>query len=132
MNDLLAQISKQDPAHDPRRNAPTISQEERGRTMAEQTVRKMINAYGARADEFQVTPGLSDDEWARMIGINLNGTFHGARAAAKRMIEAGKGGVIINIQSTTTQKVPAPVRSLLHCRGRREREKWCVSFREAT
>jgi NAD(P)-dependent dehydrogenase (short-subunit alcohol dehydrogenase family) len=68
----------------------------------------IAGVYPVRADEFQVTPGLSDDEWARMIGINLNGTFHGARAAAKRMIEAGKGGVIINIQSTTTQKVPAP------------------------
>jgi NAD(P)-dependent dehydrogenase (short-subunit alcohol dehydrogenase family) len=27
---------------------------------------------------------------------------------ARRMVDAGKGGVIINIQSTTTQKVPAP------------------------
>jgi NAD(P)-dependent dehydrogenase (short-subunit alcohol dehydrogenase family) len=43
-----------------------------------------------------------------MIGINLTGTFHGARAVARRMIDAGKGGVTINIQSTTTQKVPAP------------------------
>ena len=68
----------------------------------------IAGVYPVRADEFQVTPALTDDEWARMIGINLNGTFHGARAAAKRMIDAGKGGVIINIQSTTTQKVPAP------------------------
>jgi NAD(P)-dependent dehydrogenase (short-subunit alcohol dehydrogenase family) len=68
----------------------------------------IAGVYPVRAEEFQVTPGLEDDEWARMIGINLTGTFHGARAAAKRMIDAGKGGVIINIQSTTTQKVPAP------------------------
>ena len=68
----------------------------------------IAGVYPVRAEEFQVTPALDDAEWARMIGINLTGTFHGARAAAKRMIEAGKGGVIINIQSTTTQKVPAP------------------------
>jgi len=68
----------------------------------------IAGVYPVTADEFQVTPALTDDEWARMIGINLNGTFHGARAAARRMIHAGKGGVIINIQSTTTQKVPAP------------------------
>jgi NAD(P)-dependent dehydrogenase (short-subunit alcohol dehydrogenase family) len=68
----------------------------------------IAGVYPVRAEEFQVTPGLEDDEWARMIGINLTGTFHGARAAARRMIEGGKGGVIINIQSTTTQKVPAP------------------------
>jgi NAD(P)-dependent dehydrogenase (short-subunit alcohol dehydrogenase family) len=68
----------------------------------------IAGVYPVRAEEFQVTPDLGDDEWARMIGINLTGTFHGARAAAKRMIEAGNGGVIINVQSTTTQKVPAP------------------------
>jgi NAD(P)-dependent dehydrogenase (short-subunit alcohol dehydrogenase family) len=68
----------------------------------------IAGVYPVKAEEFQVTPALEDDEWARMIGINLTGTFHGARAAAKRMIDAGKGGVIINVQSTTTQKVPAP------------------------
>ena len=68
----------------------------------------IAGVYPVQADEFQVAATLGDAEWARMIGINLTGTFHGARAAARRMIEAGKGGVIINIQSTTTQKVPAP------------------------
>jgi NAD(P)-dependent dehydrogenase (short-subunit alcohol dehydrogenase family) len=68
----------------------------------------IAGVYPVERDEFQVTPALGDAEWSRMIGINLTGTFHGARAAARRMIDAGKGGVIINIQSTTTQKVPAP------------------------
>jgi NAD(P)-dependent dehydrogenase (short-subunit alcohol dehydrogenase family) len=68
----------------------------------------IAGVYPVQADEFQVAASLADAEWGRMIGINLTGTFHGARAAAKRMIEGGKGGVIINIQSTTTQKVPAP------------------------
>ncbi|MDP9258750.1 MAG: SDR family oxidoreductase [Actinomycetota bacterium] len=68
----------------------------------------IAGVYPVQADEFQVAASLSDAEWGRMIGINLTGTFHGARAAAKRMVAAGKGGVIINIQSTTTQKVPAP------------------------
>ena len=68
----------------------------------------IAGVYPVERDEFQVTPALDDATWGRMIGINLTGTFHGARAAATRMIAAGKGGVIINIQSTTTQKVPAP------------------------
>jgi NAD(P)-dependent dehydrogenase (short-subunit alcohol dehydrogenase family) len=68
----------------------------------------IAGVYPVTADEFQVAPVLADVEWDRMIGINLTGTFHGARAAAKRMIDAGKGGVIINVQSTVTQKVPAP------------------------
>jgi NAD(P)-dependent dehydrogenase (short-subunit alcohol dehydrogenase family) len=68
----------------------------------------IAGVYPVERDEFQVTPALADAEWDRMIGINLTGSFNGARAAAKRMIAAGKGGVIINIQSTVTQKVPAP------------------------
>jgi NAD(P)-dependent dehydrogenase (short-subunit alcohol dehydrogenase family) len=68
----------------------------------------IAGVYPVRAEEFQVTPALDDDAWARMIGINLTGTFHGARAAARRMIDGGKGGVIVNVQSTVTQKVPAP------------------------
>jgi NAD(P)-dependent dehydrogenase (short-subunit alcohol dehydrogenase family) len=68
----------------------------------------IAGVYPVKVEEFQVTPELGDAEWARMIGINLTGTFHGARAAASRMIAAGRGGVIINVQSTTTQKVPAP------------------------
>jgi NAD(P)-dependent dehydrogenase (short-subunit alcohol dehydrogenase family) len=64
--------------------------------------------YPVKAEDFAVTPDMSDAIWERTIGINLTGTYRGARAAASRMIAAGKGGVIINIQSTTTQKVPAP------------------------
>jgi NAD(P)-dependent dehydrogenase (short-subunit alcohol dehydrogenase family) len=68
----------------------------------------IAGVYPVHADEFQVAASMSDATWDRTIGINLTGTFHGARAAAKRMIEAGRRGVIINVQSTTTQKVPAP------------------------
>jgi NAD(P)-dependent dehydrogenase (short-subunit alcohol dehydrogenase family) len=64
--------------------------------------------YPTYAEDFQVTPDMTDEAWDRMIGINLSGTYRGARAAARRMIAAGGGGVIINVQSTTTQKVPAP------------------------
>ncbi|MBA2679863.1 MAG: SDR family oxidoreductase [Ktedonobacteraceae bacterium] len=43
---------------------------------------------------------LGDEEWSRVVNINLTGTFIGARKAAKRMIEAGNGDVIINLAST--------------------------------
>jgi NAD(P)-dependent dehydrogenase (short-subunit alcohol dehydrogenase family) len=68
----------------------------------------IAGVYPVQADEFQTAAAMSDATWERTIGINLTGTFHGARAAARRMIEAGSPGVIINVQSTTTQKVPAP------------------------
>lgn len=42
---------------------------------------------------------VSEDEWDRVMGVNLRGTFLGAREASKRMITADKNGVIINIAS---------------------------------
>ncbi|WP_298675158.1 SDR family NAD(P)-dependent oxidoreductase [uncultured Sphingomonas sp.] len=41
----------------------------------------------------------SDSEWDAVIGVNLTGAFHCTRAAARAMIERGKGGRIINIAS---------------------------------
>ncbi|MDH3295502.1 MAG: SDR family oxidoreductase [Acidimicrobiia bacterium] len=41
---------------------------------------------------------LNDDEWGRVLEINLTAAFRGARAAARVMIPHG-GGVIVNIAS---------------------------------
>lgn len=38
-------------------------------------------------------------EWEAVIGVNLSGAFYGTQAAARAMIEAGKGGRIINVAS---------------------------------
>jgi 3-oxoacyl-[acyl-carrier protein] reductase len=42
---------------------------------------------------------LDDERWASVIGVNLNGVFHCARAVARHMIERGEGGVILNASS---------------------------------
>jgi NAD(P)-dependent dehydrogenase (short-subunit alcohol dehydrogenase family) len=42
---------------------------------------------------------MTDDDWDRVLTVNLRGTFVGCREAARRMISAGRGGVIINISS---------------------------------
>jgi NAD(P)-dependent dehydrogenase (short-subunit alcohol dehydrogenase family) len=42
---------------------------------------------------------LSEDEFDQVIAINLKGTFVGAREAARRMVAAGRGGVIVNVAS---------------------------------
>lgn len=42
---------------------------------------------------------LSIEEWDRVQQINLRGTFVGAREAARRMIAADNGGVIVNVAS---------------------------------
>ncbi len=43
--------------------------------------------------------GLSYDEWRRVLDTNLSGAFLCAQRAARRMVEAGNGGRIINVTS---------------------------------
>jgi NAD(P)-dependent dehydrogenase (short-subunit alcohol dehydrogenase family) len=42
---------------------------------------------------------LSYEEWRRVLETNLDGAFLSAQRAARRMVEAGNGGRIINITS---------------------------------
>lgn len=42
---------------------------------------------------------LAEDEFDKVMAINLRGTFTGAREAARQMIAAGTGGVIVNVAS---------------------------------
>ncbi|MEO6629441.1 MAG: SDR family NAD(P)-dependent oxidoreductase [Aquihabitans sp.] len=42
----------------------------------------------------------TDKEWALLIGVNLTGTFHGIRAAAPIMLEAGRGSIVNNASLT--------------------------------
>ncbi len=42
---------------------------------------------------------ITPEEWRRVIGVNLDGVFHVAQEAARRMVEAG-GGVILMTAST--------------------------------
>jgi NAD(P)-dependent dehydrogenase (short-subunit alcohol dehydrogenase family) len=50
---------------------------------------------------------MSDEEWRRVIDINLTGTFWGAREAGRRMA-ADRGGVIINLASTAGYSATGP------------------------
>jgi NAD(P)-dependent dehydrogenase (short-subunit alcohol dehydrogenase family) len=43
---------------------------------------------------------MTDDLWDRVLDVNLRGSFDGAREAARHMVDAGHGGVIVNIAST--------------------------------
>jgi len=42
---------------------------------------------------------VSDETWDKIIRTNLSSVFYGSRAAARRMIAQGRGGVIINLSS---------------------------------
>ncbi len=51
---------------------------------------------------------MTDETWNAVLGVNAGGTFIGSREAAKHMVEAGKGGVIVNVVSTAGFKGVAP------------------------
>lgn len=48
------------------------------------------------------------DDWNEVMAVNLRGVFIGGREAARRMIDAKRGGVIINVVSTAGFKGVAP------------------------
>lgn len=45
---------------------------------------------------------MTDEQWRRVLAVNLDGAFAGSREAARRMVEGGRGGVIVNITSTAS------------------------------
>ena len=57
----------------------------------------LINNAGILADARLVK--MTEEEWDRVININLKGIFLCGQAAAKVMIEKNKGGVILNTSS---------------------------------
>ncbi len=51
---------------------------------------------------------MTEEDWDRVLDVNLRGAFLGAREAARRMIAADQGGVIINIASTAGYQAGGP------------------------
>jgi NAD(P)-dependent dehydrogenase (short-subunit alcohol dehydrogenase family) len=71
---------------------------------------KSVAAFGGRLDGCVANAGvigkapsfvdMADDEWRRVLAINLDGAFFTLRAATRAMIAAGNGGSLIGIAST--------------------------------
>ncbi|MBX9774045.1 MAG: SDR family oxidoreductase [Xanthobacteraceae bacterium] len=61
------------------------------------TVTVLVNNAGVVASRRAVE--VSEEEWRRVIGTNLDGVFFAAQEAARRMLAAGRGGAIVNIAS---------------------------------
>lgn len=51
---------------------------------------------------------LTENDWDAVLDVNLRGTFIGAREAARAMIAAGEGGVIVNVSSTAAYRAAGP------------------------
>jgi 3-oxoacyl-[acyl-carrier protein] reductase len=54
----------------------------------------MVNNAGLGGERSIVD--MSDDDWARVLDVTLNGTFRCTRAALRRMVEQGGGGAVVN------------------------------------
>jgi len=79
------------------RESPSLS------ATADAAVARMggIDIWVNNAGVYPSTPVLqmTDDDWDRVLDVNLRGTFVGCREAARRMIPADRGGVIVNLSS---------------------------------
>ena len=51
-------------------------------------------AGGKIQSHWDVTPSLSDEEWQKVIGVHLNGTFFCTREALKLMSARNRGSII--------------------------------------
>lgn len=61
----------------------------------------LVNAPGVNS----VTPimEITEEEWQKILDINLRGSFYASRIVADHMIEQGTGGSIINISSVASE-----------------------------
>jgi len=67
----------------------------------------LINNAGIINDKFLMV--MTDDEWQKVIDVNLTGVFNCCRAVAKQMV-AQKSGKIVNISSTAAVRgLPRPL-----------------------
>lgn len=57
----------------------------------------LVNSAGI--DNTGALVDITDEQWARMIDVNLSGVFYCTRAAARVMLPQGRGGRIISIGS---------------------------------
>lgn len=57
----------------------------------------LVNCAGI-SPTFKRSETVSDEDWARVLRVNLDGTFYCCRAAGRRMLEQGAGS-IINVSS---------------------------------
>ena len=79
------------------------------------TIQAAIDAFGRldilvnNAGLIPVTPTLemTEQQWDSIVDLNLKGSFFHAQAAARKMVESGNGGKIVNISSITAVR-PAP------------------------
>jgi NAD(P)-dependent dehydrogenase (short-subunit alcohol dehydrogenase family) len=78
-----------------------------------------IDIWVNNAARLMVKPLLetSDEDWHRLLAPNLHGYFYGCRAAARRMVDRGTGGRIINVTSASDVQPIADLSAYVTAKG---------------
>ncbi len=85
----------------------TLAGDLRDRDLARSLVQLAVSRFG-RLDHLVTGAGASrpvpmvemeDEEWDRLVDLNLSAVFRISRAAARQMIEQGEGGAIVHVSS---------------------------------
>ena len=92
-------------------NATAIKTDVSSAKSVEQMVARALDAYG-RLDyavnnagiegQFAGIVDLAEEEWDRVLGINLKGTFLCMKYEARAMVQGGRPGAIVNIGSVNS------------------------------
>ena len=106
-------------------NAMFVACDVGDRTQVEALVAKTVEAYGGLdvmiSNAAVLHPadilGLEEEDFDRVVRVNLKGFFLTGQAAAKQMVAQGRGGAIINMSSIQATITNANLLSYAVCKG---------------
>lgn len=92
------------------RQALAISADTASKAALEDSCHQILDAFGGvdilvnGAGVNSATPffDITEEEWQRIVDINLKGVFLACQVFGKGMVESGKGGSVINISSASS------------------------------
>ena len=78
-----------------------------------------IDVWVNNAARLLVRPvvALADEDWHGLLAANLHGYFYGCRAAARVMIDQGRGGRIVNVSSAADRQYIANMAAYIAAKG---------------
>ena len=90
-------------------------------SQVEELIRNVVDTFGsvdilvnnAGIGQNSAVLEMPEEEWDRLLAVNLKGSFLCAQAAGKEMVSKGKGGRIVNIVSTAAEN--ARVNAAAYC-----------------
>ncbi len=89
--------------------------------LADEAVQRFgrIDVWVNNAARVMVKPLVetSDEDWHGLLRTNLHGYFYGCRAAARRMIDQGTGGRIVNVSSAADVQPLADLTAYIAAKG---------------